>query len=622
MSKTKRITSYLLTLGLIFSTSSLVCKDATKFDHEVTIVGGGIAGALHAYHAHREAVKNKTKARVTICEKNSSVADTTTVNIVLSLTPDEIIAVIPRGKDLMRKLQIPFNVPGGINVDGVTFNDAATTTANIVPSLTPDEILSVVPRGKALVEKLQSRFNEPGGIRVDDVKNVNESTISKEFVKQVEIYSKDLAGYEDRTKTLLALGKMSMDLWQNMYDEADAELKTILRDSNFNPCHESPVEGPKALHNGYRIDIIYNIPNAIERAKGMKADYEGLGYKNCAILSPTEVMKIDPFLTDFCKNHATRDAKGTLQWNNDSIALWRPGGCIDTKVFLPKFYDYLRKAMGTYVDKTGKTRDCFQILYEREVVGVDITKNKNKAVLTGLDFADGFTKRSDDMCKNSSYVFCPGEAVGTLNKLGLKEPAFAGFAGVSLLLNIDLPANKSVDYSKFNHCMEVHQEGVVLAWQARYVDGKIFIGVAGTKAFYGDQRPNKDQAFAKDRNLLQLNMINDVLPEFISLALGRDTKGQKLTQADLDILEQKKIAKRWAGVRAVVFDGFPTLGTAYDTNGTAIENAIVTTHLGSGGVSFGPAAVAASCSALNKTMTRSPLVGSVLDFAKSNRIAA
>lgn len=59
----------------------------------------------------------------------------------------------------------------------------------------------------------------------------------------------------------------------------------------------------------------------------------------------------------------------------------------------------------------------------------------------------------------------------------------------------------------FSHRMEVHQEGVVLAWQARYIDEKIFIGVAGTKAFYGDQRPTKDQAFAKDRNLLQLNMI-------------------------------------------------------------------------------------------------------------------
>ncbi len=31
--------------------------------------------------------------------------------------------------------------------------------------------------------------------------------------------------------------------------------------------------------------------------------------------------------------------------------------------------------------------------------------------------------------------------------------------------------------------MEVHQEGVILAWQARIKNNKVFIGVAGTKAF-------------------------------------------------------------------------------------------------------------------------------------------
>ena len=169
--------------------------------------------------------------------------------------------------------------------------------------------------------------------------------------------------------------------------------------------------------------------------------------------------------------------------------------------------------------------------------------------------------------------------------------------------------------------MEVHQEGVVLAWQARYIDEKIFIGVAGTKAFYGDQRPTKDQAFAKDRNLLQLNMINDVLPTLISKALERDTKGQKLTQADMDMLENKGVAQRWAGVRSVVFDGFPTLGTAYCADGTPIENAIVTTHLGSGGVSFGPAAVAVSCSAHQESALRDPFLSTVLNFAQATRRA-
>ncbi len=93
---------------------------------------------------------------------------------MFSLTPDEIINIIPRGKELLKQLQVHFDEPGGIRLGGVRFNDRETTTANIVPSLTPDEILCVVPRGKALVEKLQSAFNEPGGIRVDDVVHVND----------------------------------------------------------------------------------------------------------------------------------------------------------------------------------------------------------------------------------------------------------------------------------------------------------------------------------------------------------------------------------------------------------------------------------------------------------------
>lgn len=609
--------SLMLDIGLLLSIlATSIANSQSKPICEVTIVGGGIAGALHAYQAHLEAFKNGTKTRVLIFEKNKSLCDTTTLNVVFSLTPDEIVAVIPRSDELLRKLNIAFNEPGGLKVCGM---NSCTTSANIVPSLTPDEILSVVPRGKALVEKLQSKFSEPGGIRVDDVPNINESSVAKNFVSQVQVYSQDANGYQERTKTLLALGKMSMDLWQKIYDEADAELKNILIESNYNPCRET--KGPKALHEGYRIDIIYNIPNAAERAENMKRDYIDLGYESCTLLSPSEVMAIDPFLSSFCAAHSCPDADGSLRWHNESVALWRPGGCIDTKTFLPKFYDYLRKAMGTYVDEKAKKHDCFKILYESEVQGLELTEKNGTLLVTGLDLGDGFLKRGSQGCSTSSYVFCPGEAVGTLRKLGLKEPAYAGFAGVSLLINIPLPQDKIAEYMKFSHCMEVHQEGIVLAWQARYIDGKIFIGVAGTKAFYGDQRPNKDQAFAKDRNLLQLNMINDVLPEFISLALDRDTKRQKLTQTDMDILEAKNIAKRWAGVRAVVFDGFPTLGIAIKEDGTPIENATVTTHLGSGGVSFGPAAVAVSCAARDSKARENPLVEKVLNFSNSSRVA-
>ncbi len=68
-------------------------------------------------------------------------------------------------------------------------------------------------------------------------------------------------------------------------------------------------------------------------------------------------------------------------------------------------------------------------------------------------------------------------------------------------------------------------------------------------------------------------MINDVLPEFISLALQRDTKGQTLTEEDLADLEKKKIANRWVGVRAVAADGFPTIGYLFNPKGQ-VSNAV------------------------------------------------
>jgi len=166
--------------------------------------------------------------------------------------------------------------------------------------------------------------------------------------------------------------------------------------------------------------------------------------------------------------------------------------------------------------------------------------------------------------------------------------------------------------------MEVHQEGIVLAWQARARDNQIYIGVAGTKSFYADKKPNKDEDFAKNRNLLQLNMVNDVLPEFISLAIGRNTKGQTLNEADLITLEAKGIAKRWVGTRAVAYDGFPAVGSVYSPNGK-VSNARITTHLGSGGVSLAPGVVMVSRSAQEADFDGKALLQSVLTYGDSRR---
>lgn len=515
--------------------------------HKISIVGGGIAGALEAYSAFQDAQKNGEKVSITVYDK------------------------------------------------GDCFKQSTTNTAfNIVPSLTIDEILSVVPRGNELIEKLAIPFNQPGGIRVDDVPGVNDSESAQKFKEAVVLYGQD-KDHDNRTLALLKLGKKSMELWQQMYDEGDAELKAIMETSNFNPCREPKNLSEKKLHDGYRIDLIYGIKDAYSHAETMKASYEKMGYKNCKVLSPEEVSSIDPYLADFCSNHSEEGV-----WMNDAAALWRPGGCIDTHLFLPKLYTYLQKHMG----------DDFQLKSGYEAVSINFDPNTSNVI--GLKFANGLEINQ----REAEYVFCPGEAVGTLHNFGFHEPAYAGFAGPVLILTIPLSEEQKETYQNFSHCMEVHKVGIVLAWQARMKDGSLVIGAAGTKAFYGDKLPHKDEAFAKNRNLVQLNMMNDVLPEMVSLAFGFDTHGKVFTEEDLAILEEKGLAHRWVGRRAVAYDGFPTLGSLY-CHEQKVKNARCTTHLGSGGISFGPGAVWVSRA--SKEEAADPLVQEILMYANSKR---
>jgi hypothetical protein len=565
----------------LFSLSAHIHANVTVDNvpsRQVSIIGGGIIGALESYSAYQDAQKNETKICITVYEKGESFATS---------TPSE------HG------------------------NASTNTSYNIVPSLTIDEILSVVPRGSEMVKKLAIPFSNPGGIRIDDVDGVNDSVAATNFKEAVALYGLD-KNHEDRTQTLLKLGKMSMDLWQDMYDHADEELKGILEASNFNPCREPRNEKMNSLHDGYRIDLIYGIPNAEMRALSMQADYEQLGYKSCKILSPHEAAAIDPYLADFCKDHSELDGTANRNWKNDSVALWRPGGCIDTQVFLPKFYNYIKKVMGQYKSASGKIEDCFSLKFSSEVTAAEFDNHSDNLRIIGLKFSNGSQQLDNPQFMDSRYVFCPGEAVGTLNKLGFNEPAYAGFAGPSLLLNIPILPEQLQIYKNFSHCMEVHNEGIVLAWQARVKENNIFIGVAGTKAFYGDQLPNKNEAFAKNRNLVQLNMINNVLPEFISLALGYNTQGKELSPDDLRTLEEQGILQRWVGRRSVAYDGFPTFGYLY-CNNRVVSNARCTTHLGSGGVSFAPAAVLVSRS--SEQNTDNVFIKKILMYADSRRTA-
>jgi glycine/D-amino acid oxidase-like deaminating enzyme len=508
--------------------------------NKVTIIGGGIIGFMEVYFAYLKAQKKNERLRATIYEKNER------------------------------------------------FDQ--TTAAKIAPSLTPDEILSVVPRGTLLVEKLKDLFSVPGGVRVNDVEGINESAAAKEFIRAVEEYSKDEAGHLARTEALLTLGKLSMDLWEDIYQNGDDELKKIMRDSNYNPCRETD---KKVLQEGYRIDLIQRIPDAAQRAKDMMNDYDKLGYHHCEILSPAEVMKRDISLVDFCKTNSI-ELNGELVWKSDAVALWRPGGCLHVATFLPKFSTYLSKVMGQYTSNVShQDKDNFRIKFNREVSNVSTTENGSGSRVNGLFFSNFKKESHHHTYDNHEYVFCPGESVGTLRKFGFNEPAYAIFAGAALRLSFRVSDDMLEKYKSFNHYMEVHQQGVVLAWQAGKRGPELSIAVAGTKAFYGDQVPTAEQDFAKNRNLLQLNMINNVLPELISAALGRNTHGQELTEADLQQLVSSGKAIRGVGSRAVAYDGFPTLGRVYQ-NGVPVANARVTTGLGSGGVSFAPAAVQAS----------------------------
>lgn len=561
----KKVALFLLSLFLVLRPIAA----SAPLDYEVSIIGGGIIGAFESYYAYKEAQKEGKTISVTVYEKGKS-------------------------------FDISSN--GG---------SSTNTSYNIVPSLTIDEILSVVPRGQELIEKLAIPFNQPRGIRVDDVEGVNDSESAHRFKESVTIYGLD-QNHDDRTQSLLALGRKSMELWQQMYDEADLELKQILETSNFNPCHESLNTSAKALHDGYRIDLIYGIPHALKKALNMKADYERFGYKNCAILSPDEARSIDPFLSDFCQDHSEIDITGKRVWKEDSVALWRPGGCLDTRSFLPKFYAYLKKVMGQYRDANGEMQDCFELRFDSEVTAVTFDVARHSLCIDGLKFSNG----SYEKHSNSRYVFCPGEAVGTLHTLGFQEPAYAAFAGPALFITIPLREAQIELYKPFSHCMEVHGEGIVLSWQARMKDNALFIGVGGTKAFYGDRQPHVDETFAKDRNLLQLNIINDVLPEFISLALGYKTNGKILSAEELSFLEKKGIVSRWVGRRAVAYDGFPTLGALYHNN-QKVRNARCTTHLGSGGVSFSQGAIFISRSC--EQNEQSDFVQKILMYADSRR---
>ncbi|MCH9632810.1 MAG: hypothetical protein S4CHLAM6_11530 [Chlamydiae bacterium] len=549
-----RTMNFIIRMSLFFLVFAPITSFASEdrpfqVDRSVVIVGGGIVGLFEAYNSYKEALAKGERVQIIILEKNKKLSETTTYNIVPSLTPDEILAVVPRGDDLVAALNQKFNIGEGIRVDDVSGLDL-------------------------LSERVAG------------------------FIDYAKIYGKDDKGHQARTDALLSLGKKSMDLWQQFYDEADPELQSILRQARYKPCTEVS-SNERALYKGYRIDMIFEDPAAHEKVKAMQEKYQNLGYLSSRPLSPQEVVEMDPQLKNLVYKLSYVNTNNELVWADDAAALWRPGGCLDSYTFLPLFVDYLDKQM-TVTLSNGEKVKLFEIKYDHKVVGSQINDCQEVEQLM-ISSQDGSTflypEKVLDM--KQEFIFSPGEMTGVLKGCGFDEPYGAVFAGPSLVMRVDLSDENSNLYSSLDHYMELHQEGVVFSWQARKVGSQVYAGLAGTKAFYGNQLPNVAEEFAQYRNLHQLNTLNTVFPDLISSALGRPTQSQMLTKCDLDYLVKEKVLAKWVGCRTVAYDGFPTFGPLY-ANSQWVTNARATTHLGSGGASFVHGAIYMSRLAMKK----------------------
>ena len=540
---------------------------------KLVITGGGIVAYLEAYIAFLQARSDLQKIRISIHEKNDRLNE--------------------------------------------------TTTAHLVPSLTPNEILSVVDHS-SFFQDISTSFRHPGGILANDVEYILDTKEAKRFIAALRGVSQNNQLLQKNTELMLRMGELSMTLWNMLYDTGDDDFKQIMKDSHFHPCSE-PNQQHDQSQNGYRIDLIQNQPNAEQYLMRQQLHARARGYQYCRLLSPTEALEKDPFLNDFCELNSHLTETGKRVWNADAGAIWVPGGCLATLIFLPKLHDYLKNKMGTYTNQAGDTKNCFQVHLNRKVVGVNYDSDASQAKISGLVFQDAPAhEKQKHVYTQTSYVFCPGEAVGTLSALGFQEPPAARFSGVSLQLTIPLLSVIYLEKYAALHQQyrEIGFDGYGIAWQARCVDECLIIGVGGTKAFYGTYEPQSHQDFAQKNWVLLLNCINRLWPSAVELALGKPTRGKELTAGDLSSLVSSSIARVWVGSRAVSFDACPTLGVVYEAKGQQrpIVNARCTTHLGSGGVSFAPAAALVSQGFFQHSANHQ-LQSDLLTHCRSNRSA-
>ncbi|HXW52774.1 MAG TPA: hypothetical protein VEL47_01585 [Myxococcota bacterium] len=461
-----------------------------------------------------------------------------------------------------------------------------STAANIWNSHTHNEIVSVIPPSNRINELLGIDFDKQG-ISAYDLPGTQKSVSAKKFIDAVKRFGRDLKTQKLNDKALEDMGVKAMSKWKSFNKEAKGPLANLFERSSFNPCGDSEEAAHGEMRKGYRIDLMYGFPDVKATAKKLLEELgeEGAKYKYMRELSPDEVASRDPSLKNFVLANSI-DKGGSREWKEGVTAIWRPGGSLDTETFLPGVPSVLQERMG----------DRFSMRENHEVTGLSFEQDKRSGeyLITGMEFKDrpGISFRYPEAIR---FDIVPGEAVGTLERLGLFESPYAAFAGCSLKLEVDISNNPALleEYKNFRHHMEVHKPGIVLAWQARLRDGKLFVGGAGTKAFYGDVEPKPiegdgpHEKFPEVNNLRQLQMFRDVLPHVVALGMGVDIKElpAEMTQQHLNDLVKKGVATRWVGRRSVRYNGMPSVGFVYH-NGKKVRNGTTITHGGSGGGSF------------------------------------
>lgn len=453
-----------------------------------------------------------------------------------------------------------------------------TTAAFLAPSLSWNEILSVVPPGKKLLESLEKLFTEfTGGIRLEKDNLI--LIRAKEFIEAVEACSKDENAHQRRTALLVEFSQFSLALWETIFESADNELKQIFINSNFLPCRE-PTSSATKLRDGYRFDVYYETPDLEKKLQQAVDESKTYGYQHVKMLSPEELLQLDPGFKSFCERHSTPDA-GKRKWNNGAGVIFRPGGCIHTPAFLANFAAYLQRQMGTYLNEAGKEKPCFKIKLG-EVTGLSFSAKGNRVEAFQVNNKSKSIKRHYE---HEHFILSPGENVGTVRRLGLFEPAHARFIGFSLKLivpeDLVIKAGFSLTYLSNMAIRTGNASSSVV--QVGKFNGSFVLRMGGLKAFSGLDQPNLQAEYAIAASIYQLNMLNQVYSSLISACLGRNTQHLQLGKSDLDELLNKKYLERQIGSRACRADGVPTIDIAENHKGP-LENVIVATHFSSGGV--------------------------------------